>query len=199
MQDLAAHELEFTNTLVENFGPAWKSLSPEAQVMQRNRFQEEALQYQRGCLMHFKTSSNRLRRDGSLVPIALQDTFDHVTNVMLSIHTTTQEYNEAVTRLRTEFPTIKDWLKWWLRPTIASMIFPACSKMSTDLASQIPTTTNPIEAQHSLLHDGAGIDHELGPGIQRLYLHVDKLHVQYQAIKGKFFCLSWMHALNTSS
>ncbi|KAJ7680004.1 hypothetical protein B0H14DRAFT_2655499 [Mycena olivaceomarginata] len=67
------------------------------------------------------------------------------------------------------------------------MIFPAKSSADPELAAKAPSTTNPIEHQHSLLHHAVGKDQELLPGIEKLFLHVREMENKYNAIKDGHF------------
>jgi hypothetical protein len=64
------------------------------------------------------------------------------------------------------------------------MIFPALSVVNPELADKVPSTTNPIEHQHSLLHHATGTDMDLVQGAENIWLHVRELEKQYDAIKG---------------
>lgn len=66
------------------------------------------------------------------------------------------------------------------------MIFPACSKVNPAVLTQVPSTSNPAEHSHSLLHHAVGTDHDLIPGIKRLFLYVQEIEAQYNAIKSTF-------------
>jgi hypothetical protein len=65
------------------------------------------------------------------------------------------------------------------------MIFPAQSIVDPSHAQSVPSTSNPAEHQHSLLHHATCIDQDLIPGIQKLFLHVQEIQAQYEVIQGK--------------
>lgn len=56
--------------------------------------------------------------------------------------------------------------------------------MDPEIADQVSKTSNPIEAQHSLLHHGLGTGHDVSPGIEKLHKYVQSLQAQYEAIQG---------------
>lgn len=93
---------------------------------------------------------------------------------------------DTVQTIRKLFPKVTGWLNWWLQPAVAAMIFPSQRQVPDDVFAQVPHTSNPVEGHHSLLHHATGTDHDLIPGIERLYLHVRSLETRYQAVKGKF-------------
>jgi hypothetical protein len=110
--------------------------------------------------------------------------FERSLRELLSPHTTSEQFDEVISILKTTFPAIKHWLSWWERGPIASMIFPAKSSVDRELAAKAPSDTNPIEHQHSLLHHAVGKDQELVPGIEKLFLHMREMEHKYNAIKG---------------
>ncbi|KAJ7893655.1 hypothetical protein B0H14DRAFT_2559638 [Mycena olivaceomarginata] len=67
------------------------------------------------------------------------------------------------------------------------MIFPAKSAVDPEVAAKVPSTSNPIEHQHSLLHHAVGKDQELVPGMEKIFLHVREMEKKYLAIKDGHF------------
>ncbi|KAJ7852710.1 hypothetical protein B0H13DRAFT_1904484 [Mycena leptocephala] len=63
-------------------------------------------------------------------------------------------------------------------------VFPAKRAMSAELAAKVPSNSNAIEHQHSLLHHAVGNDHDLQPGVEKIYLHVREMEKKHEAIKG---------------
>ncbi|PPQ85658.1 hypothetical protein CVT25_012787 [Psilocybe cyanescens] len=88
-----------------------------------------------------------------------------------------------VQEIQASFPQIDAWLSWWLCPKVASMIFPACNVTDPTVIAQVSRTGNPAEHNHSLLHHAVGKYQDLIPGIKKLFLHVEELERQYNAIK----------------
>lgn len=166
--------------------PAFQNLSDTARVAQRAAYLEEASQAQRGCVTHFQRSGTRLKSNNALVPVELVKTFDTLTRIMLSEDTTPSQFDNAVRQLRMHFPRIHGWLEWWLKPTVASMIFPAKTVLDPSVMAEVPNTSNPIEHQHYLLHHATGIDHDLIKGIENIYLHVQEMEAQYKAIASAY-------------
>ncbi|KAJ7767357.1 hypothetical protein B0H14DRAFT_2633085 [Mycena olivaceomarginata] len=152
----AAHAEEYADAIISTMQPAFSQLAQAAQDVQRKVLVEEAKTTQVGCDLHFSRSAN----------------------------TTPGEIAETVNMLKATFPRIVGWINWWLRPPIASMIFPALSVVNPELADKVPSTTNPIEHQHSLLHHATGTDMDLVQGAENIWLHVRELEKQYDAIKG---------------
>ncbi|KIP01665.1 hypothetical protein PHLGIDRAFT_38881, partial [Phlebiopsis gigantea 11061_1 CR5-6] len=178
-----AHAEEFAATRL-HLMPGSALLAPLAKEAQLDMFRTEAMEYQKGCQVHFKTSANRVLKDLSLVPSEFAPLFNSAVETMLSMDTDLDTFNETITELRQSFPRLSGWIDWWIRDSVAPMIFPSRRIMSETLALQVPNTSNPIESQHSLLHHGSGRNHDALTGIHQLWLHVDKLRRQYEAVRG---------------
>ncbi|KAJ6569381.1 hypothetical protein B0H19DRAFT_1066129 [Mycena capillaripes] len=182
----AAHAEEYADAIV-SITPGFRLLSPEAQAAERRQLVLEAEAAEVGCDVHFWRSADRIIKTHSLVPPASASTFEHSIREMLSPNTSSDRFDELVLELKRAFPQTKSWLSWWERRPIASMVFPAKSAVTPELAAKVPSTSNPIEHQHSLLHHAVGKDQELLPGLEKLYLHVREMEKKYQAIKDGHF------------
>lgn len=177
------HAEEYADAVISTI-PGFISLSAEAQAAQRRHLLLEAQKAEVGCETHFWRSGDRIIKTHSLVPPASAHIYRNGLRELLSASTTSERFDEVIQMLKTTFPATKGWISWWERPHTASMIFPAKSLVSRELAAKVPSTSNPIEHQHSLLHHAVGKDQELLPGIEKLYLHVREMEKKYEAIKG---------------
>ena len=65
------------------------------------------------------------------------------------------------------------------------MIFPACSFVDPAVSEQVPSTSNPAEHQHLLIHHAVGVGQDLIPGAKKLFLHISEIESQHCAIKGE--------------
>ncbi|KAJ7309425.1 hypothetical protein DFH08DRAFT_823369 [Mycena albidolilacea] len=166
------HAEEYADAVISTM-PHFSQLSPEAQDAERRALIREAEEAEVGCEVHFWRSADRVRQTHSLIPPESAPLFER--------------FDELILTMKTTFPKIKPWLSWWERRPIASMIFPAKSSVDPKLAAKAPSTTNPIEHQHSLLHHAVGKDQELLPGIEKLFLHVREMENKYNAIKDGHF------------
>lgn len=190
-----AHAEEYADAVISTM-PHFSQLSPEAQDAERRALIREAEEAEVGCEVHFWRSADRVRQTHSLIPPESAPLFERRLRELLSPITTSNRFEELILTMKTTFPKIKPWLSWWERRPIASMIFPAKSSVDPELAAKAPSTTNPIEHQHSLLHHAVGKDQELLPGIEKLFLHVREMENKYNAIKGVLTLIS-KHAFNT--
>ena len=125
-------------------------------------------------------------QNGALVPPDYQKSFTGILYKMVNKSTTVEEFDTCVSQLHSQFSQIDGWLSWWLCPKIASMIFPAKSAVNVDLARKVPSTTNPVEAQHSNFHSATGKDFDAVAGAHNLYLYIKTHENQYRAIMVSF-------------
>lgn len=185
----AAHAEEFAATMTSRI-VGWNRLSAAARAAEHAARLEEASNFQQGCVTHFQRSAMRLKKDKSIIPAHLADTFEACLHTLLNPGTTLNEYKTTLERMRSTFPSVlHGWINWWDRPKIAAMIFPACrSERDDDFRHQgeIPQTSNPIETQHSLLHHATGTGYDLIPGIEALVRHVKQLEAQYDSARSKY-------------
>ncbi|CEP08681.1 hypothetical protein [Parasitella parasitica] len=69
---------------------------------------------------------------------------------------------ETVLELSVNFPNCRRWLRWWLQPSVSSMIFKYSSKTKPSLAAHPMRTSNSVEAFHKeSFQDIAKKDEEL--------------------------------------
>jgi hypothetical protein len=163
---------------------SFKALSKKAQDAERSRYVQEAQDMLKGCATHFNSSVLRIKRNLALVPSEQTNIFQGLIYQLLSQDTTSSGFDKVAKEVETLFHRIKGWLKWWLHPANASMIFAAKCTMSEGVSDATPTTSNPIEHQFSPLHCAISTNQDLILGIKKLHLHMDELHNQYLAIKG---------------
>ncbi len=164
----------------------WAMLSEEGRTAEYNARLKDASEVQQGCHVHFQRSAMRLKKDKSIIPPELLDTFEVCLHTLLSPETSLDQFRETMNTLRTQFPPLlKGWIAWYEQPQVALMIFPACRKNPDDFRlSEIPRTSNPIEVQHSLLHHSTGKDYDLIPGIEALFRHSRQIETQYRSVQG---------------
>lgn len=111
--------------------------------------------------------------------------------MMTSTQATEAQWDQAHDKLEREFPACDTWLTWWSQPWVASMAFPAKSKVSRQLREQVPSTSNPIEHQHSLLNQACGSKHDLVAGVLALLKHIQERAALY------YVCESELHPPNS--
>ncbi|KAJ7216099.1 hypothetical protein GGX14DRAFT_607331 [Mycena pura] len=181
-----AHAEEYADAII-SITPGFASLSKQAQAVERRQLVLEAEKAEVGCEVHFWRSADHVKKTHSLVPPEQAGAFERILRELLSPRTTSECFDTVIQTFKTTFPPLKNWIGWWERRSIASMIFPAKSSTDPTVASKVPSTSNPIEHQHSLLHHAVGRDHELLPGIEKIWLHVEEMRKKSDAIKAGHF------------
>ncbi|KAK7012998.1 hypothetical protein R3P38DRAFT_3581609 [Favolaschia claudopus] len=182
----AAEAEEYADAIIST-STGFASLSPAAQAVERAQLVKEATESVVGCEVHFWRSADRIMNTHSLVPPESKHIFESGLRELVSPSTTSERFDVVLQELKNKFPGTKNWFRWWERAPIMSMIFRSKSAVSPEMAAKVPSTTNPIEHQHSLLHHSVGKEQELVPGIEKLYLHVREMEKKYLAIKGGHF------------
>ncbi|KAJ3820274.1 hypothetical protein EV361DRAFT_874259, partial [Lentinula raphanica] len=180
---ILAHSQEYAN-LMMSLTPGVDKLAKEAYNAQHTHYMQAASSSQVGCQVHFFRSAKRLKQNGNLIPKDLQGQFDEILYTMTSSSSsfTLENFNKAVETLQELFPQIHGWLEWWLRPRIASMIFPVYQTLDPETAQKVPHTSNPIEGSHSNLHSAMGSGHDAIPGIHKLFKYAKHRQDIYNAV-----------------
>ncbi|TFK34948.1 hypothetical protein BDQ12DRAFT_612575, partial [Crucibulum laeve] len=174
-----AHAEEYADALISRI-PGFHLLSEEAKRVQRQYFIAEAQKYAVGCEIHFTRSLRRIKK---LTPSDQVERLEDNVSILLGRSTTLIEFDGAIGQIRKYFPGFKGWLDWWLRPKIASMIFPVVSLIDPNIAKQVPSSSNAAENAHSILQHSSQTDQELIPGIKFIFLHMREFEARYHAIE----------------
>lgn len=76
-------------------------------------------------------SVQRVSSNHNAVPPQSREIF---LRLVYDIRTTKSEevFNKQLLAMTTQFPPTKNWIKWWLQPTIRSMLFNTLSVMKPD-------------------------------------------------------------------
>lgn len=74
-----------------------------------------------------------------------------------------------------DFPKLKAWMEWWMRPSHATMLFSSQRLMEGHVVESIPATTNAEEAMHWRFYSAAGRDHSFMHGMMSLFQFLVKL------------------------
>jgi hypothetical protein len=126
----------------------------------------------KGCEYHHDQSITRVGRIGEVVPPDTEDEFKNLCRQM-RVTTDGEELKMIVESIRGKWPRTTPWLDWWLAPEHAAMIFPAYRTMVPEVASRLPSTTNPEEAMHYIIYRIAGRANDIVMGFEGL-IQVEK-------------------------
>ncbi|KAH7874303.1 uncharacterized protein C8R40DRAFT_1171405 [Lentinula edodes] len=122
----------------------------------------------RGCLQHFQCSITRVKRIAAIVPVEQQLHFAKKVNRLLQAKDS-NDFNQLAKTLEADFPKIRPWLHWWLRPEHASMLFQAKRNMDPLLWHSLPETTNAEESIHFSMYAQQGRKHAFFAGWEALW------------------------------
>ncbi|KAJ3528046.1 hypothetical protein NMY22_g9558 [Coprinellus aureogranulatus] len=176
-----AHAEEYAQAVFKTL-PAHEAMSSEAKAVQMDALREEAKKAEIGCEFHFWQQATRVKQDSGLVDVIRADDFERILRKMVSKKTTSNEFDEAVSKVHTDFPDAFNWLTWWIRPSHMGMIFPAKSTVDPQTASNTPSTSNAVEHSHSLLNQACGTGNELVVGAEKVFKFARKFENEDKAV-----------------
>lgn len=122
----------------------------------------------RGCQEHFRAAVTRVSRINGAVPPDMKEPFTKRALALLHC-SNTDDFNLRANLIIRDFPPLKSWMEWWMRPAHASMLFESERQMDIKIWDSIPKTTNAEEAMHWKLYSGCGRDHGFMEGMHSLY------------------------------
>jgi len=163
-------------------GIAKEQWSDSSHDSDRNNYMRRSQALLKGCLVHFQRSVKMVAQSGSLVAPGAAPRFRNLCNELRSVPSVTQ-FRVIEADLRREFPSIKGWLDWWVRPAMSPKIFEAFKVMKPSLDTSLPDTTNPVESLHNILGVSVGQGHQILDGLNSLLAWVTRYELQNEAVK----------------
>lgn len=111
----------------------------------------KSLSFLKGCFMHWRRSVQRIVQNHKVVPV---EDLIHFLGLTYRLERTNSDevFLECGREILSRFPATRNWLKWWLQPSISSMIFTCRSLMKPYLKNHPSRTSNAIEAYHGVLY-----------------------------------------------
>ncbi|KIJ90223.1 hypothetical protein K443DRAFT_126556, partial [Laccaria amethystina LaAM-08-1] len=79
------------------------------------------------------------------------------------------EFQRRAQLIIRDFPKLKSWMEWWMRPAHASILFKSERVMDLQIWKSLPATNNAEEAMHWKLYSACGRDHRFLEGMNALY------------------------------
>jgi hypothetical protein len=122
----------------------------------------------KGCAQHFRNQINRVKKISGVVDPSKTDIFENYARKLLSCESI-DEFNHHATEFIKAFPRAESWIRWWMLPAHAIMLFPSFRIMKPELWESIPATTNAEEAMHWKLYAAIGRFLALLDGLKALY------------------------------
>lgn len=80
-----------------------------------------------GCEFHYQSSVKNAAQNGNIIPANKSLFFKECCNEMLKVQSM-EEFKTVEIKIRGHFPKVVKWLKWWVNPLHAVLIFPAFMK-----------------------------------------------------------------------
>lgn len=155
----------------------------------RQELQTAAERLLKGCREHFRGNVTRISRISGVVPPDMANEFVNRAMALLDAPDS-KSFIKHAERLVRDFPKTKPWMKWWMRPSVASMLFESARKMDIDIWESIPDDNNAEEAMHWRLYRACGRNHELIEGLYALYKVAIYFEKQYDNELSMSFLLS---------
>ena len=157
-----AERAGFTSAFVE----FWTLRSDDARSLEA--LSTAAGQLLRGCQEHFRAAVTHVSRINGAVPPDMKEAFTKRALALLHC-SNSDDFNLRANLIVRDFPPLKSWMEWWMRPAHAAMLFESERQMDIEIWESIPKTTNAEEAMHWKLYSGCGRDHGFMEGILSLY------------------------------
>jgi hypothetical protein len=122
----------------------------------------------KGCAQHFRNQITRVKKISGVVDPSKTDIFANYARKLLSCETM-GEFLSHANDFIAAFPRAESWIRWWMIPAHACMLFPSFRGMNPALWDSIPATTNAEEAMHWKLYAALGHFLALLEGLKALY------------------------------
>ena len=160
-------------------------LHPENKCMWQE-LQVAAERLLKGCREHFRSQITRVGWITAIVSHDKGDEFVARAHALLDAPSS-EDFIAHAELLVQDFPKIRSWVEWWMRPSVASMLFESERKMDIELWESLPMDNNAEESMHWKLYSACGRNHEFLEGMHGLYavaVYYERLHV---AASGKHY------------
>ncbi|KAJ7315143.1 hypothetical protein DFH08DRAFT_1040237 [Mycena albidolilacea] len=163
---------------VEDFGAAqrkgfifgfvdfWLKRAPNERIAEE--LVDAAVKLLKGCAQHFRSQITRVKKISGVVDPSKTDIFENYARGLLQCGTIA-EFNDLAGKFSGDFPRAERWIRWWMLPAHACMLFPSFRVMDEALWNSIPDTTNAEEAMHWKLYAAIGRFLPLMDGLRALY------------------------------
>ncbi|KAF7317558.1 hypothetical protein MKEN_00842700 [Mycena kentingensis (nom. inval.)] len=129
----------------------------------RDELHQAAATLLKGCERHFRDQITRVSKISRIVPPVQRTIFE----------------NRIAADIIDDFPLIRPWLAWWMRPEHASMLFPSERIMDNTLFFSLPATTNAEEAMHHRLYSMIKRGNSMMEGLRGLVRAAETFENQY--------------------
>lgn len=139
----------------------------------------------RGCEEHFRAAVTHVSRINGAVGPDKVEAFKTRALGLLSV-ASADEFNKQACLIIRDFPKLKAWMEWWMRPSHATMLFSSQRLMEEHVVESMPNTTNAEEAMHWRFYSAAGRDHSFMHGMKSLYKIAVDFERQFEAVNSMY-------------
>ncbi|KAJ7719113.1 hypothetical protein B0H16DRAFT_1336930, partial [Mycena metata] len=185
--DMFANVVDFSlaerNGFILAFVDFWRRRVPDERTV--NELLEAAPKLLKGCVQHFRSQIARVKKISGVVDPAQTDVFASAAKKLLTCQTI-EEFTTQANQFIEAFPRAETWIRWWMLPAHACMLFPSFRVMDVALWEKIPETTNAEEAMHWKMYAGLGKSFGLLPGLKALVAFAEYYRTQFDAKKRRF-------------
>jgi hypothetical protein len=122
----------------------------------------------KGCQEHYRAGVTRVSTMAGAVPPEKSDAFKARALGLLDLQNSEEFLHQALLLVQ-DFPKLKAWMEWWMRPSHAAMLFKTERIMDIDLWDSILNTNNAEEAMNWKLYAACGRNHTFLEGLRSLY------------------------------
>ncbi|KAE8233887.1 hypothetical protein CF326_g1074, partial [Tilletia indica] len=192
-QALMAGVVDFSQAQLNGFKKSFRTwalrrkrltdLSAVALAAECKVLDEMAQKLLKGCGFHFLQSAERVKKNGSFVQTELRSRFEELLKSLRAAKTVAS-FDKIMQNLEKEFPKCIEWLHWWVRCDISSLVFPAHRVMEQQQWDQMPTTTSPLESLHALYYLSWERKMDLHSGADSLQRLAELMQAEYEAEEG---------------
>ncbi|KAJ6543120.1 hypothetical protein B0H19DRAFT_1239236 [Mycena capillaripes] len=180
--EMLANVVDFSqaerNGFILAFIDFWRRREPDGRTVAELR--EIAPTLLKGCEQHFRNQITRVKKISGVVDPSQTDVFENYAKRLLKCNSV-EEFTSTANEFIGTFPKAETWIRWWMLPEHACMLFPSFRIMSTELWNSIPKTTNAEEAMHWKLYAALGRFLSLLEGLKALVAFAEYYRLQFEA------------------
>ncbi|TFK34966.1 hypothetical protein BDQ12DRAFT_612483, partial [Crucibulum laeve] len=122
----------------------------------------------KGCQQHFRSQITCVKKISGMIHPGLSDAFENCALALLTADSH-ERFLELAEKLICDYPKIKGWLMWWMRPSHSKMLFKPFCEMPENRWAALPDTTNAEESMHWKIYSALGTRHNLMDGLHALW------------------------------
>ncbi|KAJ7190032.1 hypothetical protein GGX14DRAFT_328543, partial [Mycena pura] len=184
IDDMFANVVDFSEAERKGFILAfvdfWMERAPDERSVQE--LLDTAPKLLKGCAQHFRNQITRVKKISGVVDPSQTDIFENYAKRLLKCNNI-EEFTADANEFIRAFPKAETWIRWWMLPAHACMLFPSFRIMKLALWKSIPDTTNAEEAMHWKLYAALGKHFALLDGLKALVAFAEYYRSQFEGKK----------------